>query len=87
MNLRLPPQPGEWIDRSQPVPFRFEGCDYQGYFGDLISSALWANGVHMQGRSFKYHRPRGVYSLAGHDANAVFEDGLAGRQHSRGSAA
>ena len=74
MNLRLPPQPGEWIDRSRPMAFRFEGRDYQGYFGDLISSALWANGVHMQGRSFKYHRPRGIYSLAGHDANAVFED-------------
>ncbi len=74
MNQRLPPQPGEWIDRSQPISFRFEGGDYQGYCGDLISSALWANGVHMQGRSFKYHRPRGIYSLAGHDANAVFED-------------
>ena len=74
MSCRLPPQPGEWIDRNRPISFRFEGQHCQGFAGDVISSALWANDVRMLGRSFKYHRPRGIYSLAGHDANALFED-------------
>ncbi len=72
---RLDPQQGEWIDRSVPMEFKFEGRTYQGYQGDVVTSALWANGVRMLGRSFKYHRPRGIYSLAGHDVNALFEDG------------
>src|SRR5262249_38315766 len=52
-----------------------EGKAYQGYEGDVLTSALWANGVRLLGRSFKYHRPRGLYSLAGHDANVLVEDG------------
>ena len=75
MTSRLPPQPGEWIDREQPLDFQFEGVSYQGYTGDVLSSALWANGVHVLGRSFKYHRPRGIYSLANHDANALVSVG------------
>jgi sarcosine oxidase subunit alpha len=75
MNERLPQRPGEWIDRSRPIEFRFEGVIYTGYEGDVLSSALWANGVRLLGRSFKYHRPRGLYSLAGHDANVMVEDG------------
>jgi sarcosine oxidase subunit alpha len=72
---RLPPQPGEWIDRSRPISFRFEGRAYRGFAGDTISSALAANGVRLLGRSFKYHRPRGVYSLANHDVNVLVSDG------------
>lgn len=75
MDRRLPPREGEWIDREQPVEFRFEGRVYRGYAGDVFSSALWANDVRLLGRSFKYHRPRGIYSLAGHDANVMLEDG------------
>ena len=82
MKQRLAAQPGEWIDRTQELEFRFEGETYKGYAGDLIASALWANGVQMTGRSFKYHRPRGIYSLAGHDANAMFSDGT--HTHLRG---
>ena len=74
MNERLPQRPGEWIDRSRPVEFRFEGTAYTGFAGDVLSSALWANGVRLLGRSFKYHRPRGLYSLAGHDANVIVAD-------------
>ena len=73
---RLPPQPGEWIDRSRPLEFRFEGQPLRGCAGDVIASALLANGVRVLGRSFKYHRPRGLVSLAGHDANALFTDGV-----------
>ena len=74
MSHRLPPQPGEWIDRSRPLRFMFEGSDYTGFAGDTITSALHANGVRLLGRSFKYHRPRGIYSMANHDVNALFED-------------
>lgn len=76
MTRRLPRREGEWIDRSRPVDFRFEGRDYQGFEGDVLSSALWAADVRLLGRSFKYHRPRGIYSLAGHDANVMVEDDL-----------
>ncbi len=75
MGRRLPPREGEWIDRSQPVEFRFEGSTYRGFAGDVLSSALWANDVRLLGRSFKYHRPRGIYSLAGHDTNVMVENG------------
>ena len=76
MSERLPPQPGEWIDRSRPLEFRFEGQRLRGCAGDAVASALLANGVSVLGRSFKYHRPRGLVSLAGHDANALFTDGV-----------
>src|SRR3954470_24988034 len=75
MTARLPPRDGEWIDRSRPVEFRFEGAAHQGYHGDVLSAALWANGVRLLGRSFKYHRPRGITSLSGADANVMVEDG------------
>jgi len=73
MAERLPPQVGEWIDRSQPVEFEFEGERYRGFRGDVLASALWAAGAFVMGRSFKYHRPRSIYSLAGHDANFIVQ--------------
>ena len=68
-------RPGEWIDRSRKLRFQFEGRSYTAHPGDTISSALLANGVSLLGRSFKYHRPRGVVSMANHDVNALFETG------------
>jgi sarcosine oxidase subunit alpha len=73
--MRLPPLPGEWIDRSRPLEFRFEGRAAHGFAGDTISSALWAQGLRTLGRSFKYHRPRGLLSFANHDANVVVQQG------------
>ena len=70
---RLPPVKGELIDRSRPVQFWFEDLWVQGYRGDTISTALAANGVRVIGRSFKYHRPRGLLSVADHDANAMVQ--------------
>ena len=75
MAERLRHQPGEWIDRERPVRFRFEGRPLQGFEGDVLCSALWASGLRLLGRSFKYHRPRGIYSLAGHDAAVLVDDG------------
>ena len=81
---RLPPQPGEWIDRSQPLHARFEERPFAGYAGDTITSALLASGATMLGRSFKYHRPRGVLSVANHDANTLMQvRGAATGAHSR----
>ncbi|MBD2090963.1 (2Fe-2S)-binding protein [Microcoleus sp. FACHB-1515] len=72
---RLPPIQGEWIDRTQSIGFTFEGQRFQGFQGDTISSALWASGQHILGRSFKYHRPRGILSFANHDINALMQLG------------
>jgi sarcosine oxidase, subunit alpha len=51
--------------------FSFDGRIYQGFAGDTLASALLANGVHLVGRSFKYHRPRGVLSAGPEDPNAL----------------
>ncbi len=75
MSARLPPRAGEWIDRAAPVEFEFESARFQGFAGDTVTSALVAAGEHVLGRSFKYHRPRGVLSMANHDANALLQDG------------
>jgi sarcosine oxidase subunit alpha len=75
MSKRLPSQNGEWINREKPIQFSFEGKDYTGFEGDTITSALWASGEQVLGRSFKYHRPRGVLSFANHDVNIMMSDG------------
>jgi len=62
---------GGRIDRSQPVRFTFDGRAYQGYAGDTLASALLANGVHLVGRSFKYHRPRGIVAAGPEEPNAL----------------
>jgi len=48
-----------YINRNKKISFKFNGKNYFGYEGDTLASALLANGVHLIGRSFKYHRPRG----------------------------
>lgn len=75
MRERLPPLPGEWIDRSRPIAFQFENTSVWGYAGDTITSALWAAGERILGRSFKYHRPRGLLSFANHDVNVLVQNG------------
>ncbi|MDM7932101.1 sarcosine oxidase subunit alpha family protein [Tabrizicola sp.] len=61
------------IDRTKPVRFRFDGKDYAGYKGDTLASALLANDVRLIGRSFKYHRPRGVLTAGSEEPNALVE--------------
>ncbi|MFZ5506957.1 MAG: 2Fe-2S iron-sulfur cluster-binding protein, partial [Pseudomonadota bacterium] len=73
--MRLPAMPDEWLDRSRTVRFRFEGRAFEGVAGDSIASALWAAGQRTQGRSFKYHRVRGILSAANHDVNVMVQDG------------
>lgn len=66
---------GGVIDRSKPLSFRFNGKSYTGYEGDTLASALLANGVKVVGRSFKYHRPRGVFTAGEEEPCALLETG------------
>ncbi|HMA10747.1 MAG TPA: FAD-dependent oxidoreductase [Steroidobacteraceae bacterium] len=75
MMYRLPPRAGEWINRKRRLRFTFEGQAHEGFEGDTLTSALAAAGVMITARSFKYHRPRGLFSAAGHDANNLFQIG------------
>jgi len=61
------------IDRSRTIGFRFDGQSFTGHPGDTLSSALLANGVKLVGRSFKYHRPRGVLTAGSEEPNALIE--------------
>lgn len=64
---------GGRIDRSKVLSFQFDGRTYQGYPGDTLASALLANGVRLVARSFKYHRPRGIFTAGPEEPNALVE--------------
>ncbi|TGQ12617.1 MULTISPECIES: sarcosine oxidase subunit alpha [unclassified Mesorhizobium] len=64
---------GGVIDRSTSLSFRFDGKTLLGFQGDTLASALVANGVKLVGRSFKYHRPRGVLTAGSEEPNALVE--------------
>jgi sarcosine oxidase, subunit alpha len=66
---------GSSIDRSRPLAFGFDGRRYQGFAGDTLASALLANGVRIVGRSFKWHRPRGLLGSGCEEPNAIVELG------------
>ena len=76
-SARLPA--GGQVDRGRGYAFTFDGRPYVGFAGDSIASALLANGVRIVGRSFKYHRPRGVWGAWTEEPNAIVDvtrDGL-----------
>ncbi len=62
---------GGLVDRGTRLNFTFDGKSYSGFAGDTLASALLANGVSLFARSFKYHRPRGVYSAGPEEPNAL----------------
>ncbi len=64
---------GGAVDRSQTLDFSFDGSTYYGHPGDTLASALLANGVRLVGRSFKYHRPRGIFTAGVEEPNALVE--------------
>ncbi|ODM47660.1 hypothetical protein A9320_05005 [Ruegeria sp. PBVC088] len=66
------------IDRGRPLRFTFDGERHTGYAGDTLASALLASGTRVLGRSFKYHRPRGLWGLGGEEPNALFDVGHGG---------
>ena len=59
------------VDRSRAVAFKFDGVSHHGFAGDTLASALLADGVRLVGRSFKYHRPRGVLTAGSEEPNAL----------------
>ncbi len=63
------------VNQQRTVTFTFDGKRYSGFEGDTLASALLANGVHLVGRSFKYHRPRGILSAGSEEPNALMRLG------------
>ena len=63
----------KFVDETNRISFIFDSKKYFGYKGDTLASALIANGIHLVGRSFKYHRPRGIMSCGSEEANAIFQ--------------
>jgi sarcosine oxidase, subunit alpha len=72
---RLPPQPGEVIDRSRSISFSWNGRTVSAHPGDSIVSALAATGERVFSRSFKYHRPRGLLTADYHDPGTILQVG------------
>ena len=70
-NFRI--EKGGLINRNKKISFKFNGKKYLGYEGDTIASALIANGVHLVGRSFKYHRPRGFFGAGVDEPYAIVQ--------------
>jgi len=77
---RLPAPSGAWIDRARPLTFAFNGRAYGGFEGDTLASALLAQDVRLIGRSFKLHRPRGVWSCGIEEPNAIVDVGAGARR-------
>ncbi|MEM9590751.1 MAG: sarcosine oxidase subunit alpha family protein [Pseudomonadota bacterium] len=61
------------VDHSKTVSFQFDGQHLEGHPGDTLASALLANGIRLVGRSFKYHRPRGILTAGSEEPNALVE--------------
>ena len=70
-NFRL--SSGGQIKRTERILFKFNGKKYFGYQGDTLASALLANGVHLVARSFKYHRPRGIFTSGAEEPSALVQ--------------
>ena len=76
-NSRL--KTSKYIDETSRISFKFNNKTYYGFKGDTLASALLANDVHLVGRSFKYHRPRGIMTAGSEEPNAIVQinDGTA----------
>jgi methylglutamate dehydrogenase subunit C len=62
---------GGLIDRSNTIGFTFDGSSLSGHAGDTLASALLANDRLLVGRSFKYHRPRGIVTAGPSERGAI----------------
>jgi heterotetrameric sarcosine oxidase alpha subunit len=71
---------GGLIDRTRPLSFKFDGRNHTGFAGDTLASALLASNVRLIGRSFKYHRPRGILTAGSEEPNALLELRLGARR-------
>ena len=61
------------LNLTKKIGFTFDGKKYYGFEGDTLASALLSNGVHLFGRSFKYHRPRGIISAGCEEPNGIVQ--------------
>ena len=66
---------GGLINKEKTLTFTFNGQILRGYEGDTLASALLANNKQLVGRSFKYHRPRGIVTVGSEEPNAIMEIG------------
>ena len=73
MSVNLRVKSSQYIDETTRVSFKFNGTTYYGFKGDTLASALLANNVHLVGRSFKYHRPRGIMTSGSEEPNAIVQ--------------
>ena len=72
-NLRI--TNSKFIDQTSRISFKFDGKTLYGFKGDTLASALLANNIHLVGRSFKYHRPRGIMACGSEEPNAIVQVG------------
>jgi len=72
-NLRI--ANNKFIDQTSRISFKFDGKTLYGFKGDTLASALLANNIHLVGRSFKYHRPRGIMTCGSEEPNAIVQVG------------
>jgi len=70
-NLRV--KTSKFIDETYKISFKFNGKTYYGFKGDTLASALLANNIHLVGRSFKYHRPRGIMTAGSEEPNGIVQ--------------
>src|ERR1700738_2409312 len=77
---RRPAPCGTCLEQSADVVFEFNGRALQGFAGDTLASALLANGVRLVGRSFKLHRPRGIWSCGLEEPSALVDVGTGARR-------
>lgn len=75
MNNNLRINKNNFIDQTVRISFKFNGKKLFGYKGDTLASALLANNIHLVGRSFKYHRPRGIMTCGSEEPNAIVQIG------------
>ncbi len=77
---RLSAPMGRYVDRARCLEFQFNGRRYSGFAGDTLASALLANGVQLVGRSFKLHRPRGIFSCGVEEPTGLVDVGSGARR-------
>lgn len=75
---RLPAPHGAWIDRNKPLRLQFNGREVHGFAGDTVASAMLAQGIKQVGRSFKLHRPRGIFSCGVEEPTGLLDIGQGG---------
>jgi sarcosine oxidase subunit alpha len=80
VSYRLEAPAGAWIERSRSLSFAFNGRTFSGFSGDTLASALLANNARLLGRSFKLHRPRGVFTCGVEEPNAIVDVGAGARR-------